>query len=492
MVDDKTKDKSIQKSDYHINWWTMAVLTTVAVASLRSDPAAAFYGLGSIFYFIVPAIVFLVPTALVSAELATGWKGGIYVWVREGMGNHWGFTSIWLQWIQNVVWYPSQLAFVAAALAYVFLKPDLANSGIYTAIVILVSYWAATFITLKGNNLFARVGSLSGILGTFIPGIVLVILGIVWLMKGEPSQIEFSWSKVIPPFTGFASIVLIVSNFLAYAGMEMNAVHVDQMKNPMKEFPKALLAAVLFILAIFILPTLAIAVAVPSDKLGLTTGINAAFEVFFSHWGVNWLTAVFSLLIVLGALASVITWIAGPSKGLFLAGKTGLLPPILQKENAAGMQEGILIPQGIIVTLLAALFVFIPNVSEAFFILIAAAVQLYLIMYILMFISAMRLRRIKPDVKRSYRVPAMDFVATVGLIASFLAFILGFVPPSQLTGISPQVYPWIVLLITAVLGLMPLLIYAVRKPNWCTISDEKFAELIGDHVTPVSQHLPKK
>jgi len=101
---------------------------------------------------------------------------------------------------------------------------------------------------------------------------------------------------------------------------------------PSKEFPKALLAAVLFILAIFILPTLAIAVAVPTSKLGLTTGINEAFEVFFSRWGVNWLTAVFSFLVVIGALASVVTWIAGPSKGLFIAGRTGLLPPILQKK----------------------------------------------------------------------------------------------------------------------------------------------------------------
>ena len=63
----------------------------------------------------IPAILFLVPTALVAAELATGWKGGVYVWVREAFGNRWGFQAIWLQWIQNVVWYPTQLAFIAAS-----------------------------------------------------------------------------------------------------------------------------------------------------------------------------------------------------------------------------------------------------------------------------------------------------------------------------------------------------------------------------------------
>ncbi|MCW1300849.1 MAG: amino acid permease, partial [Candidatus Parvarchaeota archaeon] len=487
-MDDKdksVKDAASQKSGRrYISWGTMSVMIVVAVASLRSDPADAFYGLGSIFYYIIPALVFLIPTALVAAELASGWKGGIYIWVREGMGNRWGFTAIWLQWIQNVVWYPSQLAFVAAALAYVFMAPNLANSGYYTATVILVAYWASTLIALRGNNIFARVGAWGGIIGTFIPGAVLILLGGLWLGTHQPSQVPISWSNVIPPFTGLASVVLIVSNFLAYAGMEVNAVHVDQLKNPSKDYTKALLVAFGIILAVFIPPTLAVAIAVPPAKLGLTSGITAAFEVFFEHWGVNWLTPILSLMVVLGALASVVVWIAGPSKGLLIAGRTGLLPPFLQKRNKAGIQQGILIPQGIIVTILAALFVFIPNVSVAFFLLIAAAAQLYLLMYILMFISAMTLRVKKPDVKRTYRVPAMNFIAIVGLVASALAFALGFIPPSELKGVPLVAYPLIVLAITFGLFIIPIIIYAVRKPEWKTVSDEEFAELIGAHATP--------
>nr|WP_277813363.1 amino acid permease [Cellulosimicrobium sp. MM] len=84
----------------------LAMLTVVVVASLRSLPAMASYGLGSVTLFIVPAILFLVPTALVAAELATGWKGGVFTWVREAFGERAGFVAIWLQWIQNVVWYP--------------------------------------------------------------------------------------------------------------------------------------------------------------------------------------------------------------------------------------------------------------------------------------------------------------------------------------------------------------------------------------------------
>ncbi len=103
-----------------ISWTTMAILTATAVASVRGLPAMAVYGWGSIGLYIIPAILFMVPIALVAAELASGWKGGVFVWVKEAYGDRIGFSAIWQQWIQNVVWYPAQLAFFASALAYVF------------------------------------------------------------------------------------------------------------------------------------------------------------------------------------------------------------------------------------------------------------------------------------------------------------------------------------------------------------------------------------
>lgn len=293
---------------------------------------------------------------------------------------------------------------------------------------------------------------------------------------------------MIPPYMGLASVVLIVSNFLAYAGMEVNAVHVDQLKNPAKDYPKGILVAFFIVLLVFIPPTLAIAVAVPPSTLGLTSGITAAFEVFFLHWHVNWLTPILSLMVVLGALASVVTWIAGPSKGLLIAGRTGLLPVGLQKRNAAGMQQGILVPQGLIVTALAAIFVFVPNVSMAFFLLIAAAAELYLLMYVLMFASAVILRHTKPHVQRAYRVPAMTLVAVVGLLASVAGIVLGFIPPSELDGLSKTTYTLLVIGITVILAAAPLVFYAMRKDSWRTITDAEFAQLIGEHVTPPSAH----
>ena len=115
----------MQKKKSYLSVFQMTIMTTITVASLRGLPAMAIEGKASIIMYLVPAILFLVPTALVGAELASTYQGGIYVWVKEAFGNKWGFLAIWLQWIQNVVWYPIQLPFVAAALAFAIRRFDL-------------------------------------------------------------------------------------------------------------------------------------------------------------------------------------------------------------------------------------------------------------------------------------------------------------------------------------------------------------------------------
>ncbi|SPF68267.1 Amino acid/polyamine transporter I [Propionibacterium ruminifibrarum] len=456
--------------------FNLAMLTVVAVASLRSLPAMASYGLASVLLFVIPAVLFLIPTALVAAELATGWKGGVFIWVREAFGERWGFLAIWLQWVQNVVWYPTQIAFIAVSLSYVVNRGELAGNGLYVAIVIIVLYWVSTFITLAGGNLFAKVGSWSGIVGTIFPAVLLVVLGLAWLATGTPSQTPLTAQAALPPWTGLASIVLIVSNVLAYAGMEVNAVHANEMADPGRGYPRSVLTSAAMILAIFILPTLAIAIAVPQRSLGVVDGINLAFQAFFDHWHIGWGTPVMSLLIALGAFASVVTWIAGPSKGLLAAARTGLLPPLLQRRNRAGVQRSILVLQGLIVTILALLFVVIPNGNTAFVTLIDMAAALYLIMYMLMFAAAIRLRTTRPQVKRTYRTPAMRLVAGVGFVACAAAFVLSFIRPAGFTGLSTVGYGLVVGVVIVVLGAPPLIFYALRKPRWCLEPDHATGE----------------
>lgn len=453
-------------SKSYLSMMQLAIMTTIAVASLRSLPAMAIEGKSSIIMYLVPALVFLIPTALIGAELGTTYEGGVYVWIREAFGNRLGFLAIWLQWIQNVVWFPIQLAFVASAFAFAINKGSLSNSGLFTGVVIIVVYWIATLLALQGGTLFAKVSSLAGLIGTLIPAAILLLLGLVWILTKQPITETYQHSSYIPKVTGLSSVVLLVSNVLAYAGMEMNSVHVSQMKNPKKDFTKSMLVAFILILGVFILPTLAMSIAVPTDKLGLTNGIMIAFQTFFDQFKMPWMGTVMSAAIFLGAIASVVTWIAGPSKGLLAAARTGLLPPSLQTKNKHGVQLGILILQGIIVTLLALIYVIVPDVSDVFLALVGMAAALYVLMYLLMFAAAVVLRKKEPNIPRGYKVPALTFVAAVGFVACLLALIMSFVPVTGENSIPVSIYPFVVATVVFLLGIPPLIFYSIRKKSW--------------------------
>ncbi|MEU2628589.1 MULTISPECIES: APC family permease [Kitasatospora] len=450
-----------------MTWLTLALMTTSSVASLRAAPTMAVYGLACVFLYIVPAIVFLLPTALVSAELASGWTGGVYNWVAQGLSKPLGFLAVWCQFAMTIFYYPSLLAYVASTIAYV-IDPALANSGLYTAIVIMVLYWTGVWVSSRGTGAVAGLASWGLVIGTLIPGTLLVVLGLVFLGQGNPSAAPMNASHIFPAWTGLASLVLIVNNFLSYSGMEMNAVHVSSLKDPPKEFPKSMFLAMGLVLLIFILPALAISWVVPADQLSLTAGVMQAFDAFFQYFDIGWLTPVIAVGLVAASLGGMLTWLAGPSKGLLLISRQeGYLPPFLQKLNAHGVQQNILVTQGVVTTAIALMYAFIPSVSSAYWIFSVITTQVYLIMYLLMFLAAIRLRRNQPDHPRGYRAPALVVLCVTGFAASAAAMVIGFVPSSQFSGGSVWSYVLIVGGGLLLLGLIiPLAFLKTRKPSW--------------------------
>ena len=126
----RRRTKAGAPSKHVLTWFAMALLILGSVGDLGSAPALAVLGLASVALYIVPAIVFLVPASLVSAELASGWTGGVCAWVTEGISPSMGFLAVWCQFAQTTFYYPAVLAYVASTLAYVF-APGLAHSGLY-------------------------------------------------------------------------------------------------------------------------------------------------------------------------------------------------------------------------------------------------------------------------------------------------------------------------------------------------------------------------
>ncbi len=451
----------------YMSWVTLALMTTSSVASLRSAPTMAVYGLACVFLYVIPAILFLMPTSLVAAELASGWQGGVYQWVSEGLSKPLGFLAVWCQFAMTIFYYPSLLAYVASTFAYI-IHPSLASNGLYVAIVIITVYWAGVYVSSQGTKTVAGLSSMGLVIGTLIPGTLLVVLGLVFLAQGNQSAAPMDSSHLLPAWAGLASLVLIVNNFLSYAGMEMNAVHVSSLKNPAKEFPKAMFLAMALVLVIFILPALAISWVVPSASLSLTAGVMQAFDAFFGHFGISFLTPIIGIALVAAALGGMLTWLAGPSKGLLLIGRSeGYLPPILTRLNKHGVQQNMLVAQGVFTTLIALLYAFIPDVSSAYWILSVITTQVYLIMYVLMFAAAAKLRRDDPDHPRGYRAPALMALCALGAASSIAAFTIGFVPPSQFGAGSPWVYVLIVGGGMGIVGLLiPYLFYRNRRDSW--------------------------
>jgi glutamate:GABA antiporter len=457
----------------YISWVALALMTTSSVASLRPSPTMAMYGLAAVFLYLLPALVFLLPTSLVSAELASGWSGGVYRWVSEGISKPMGFLAVWCQFAMTVFYYPSLLGFVAATLAYV-INPDLASNGIWTALIIMVCYWTGVWVSSRGTKGVAGLASGGLIIGTLIPGVLLVTLGVVFLGQGNESAAPMSADHLLPAWAGLSSLVLIVNNFLSYSGMEMNAVHVSSLRDPAKEFPKSIFLAMGLVLLIFIPPALAISWIVPAEQLSLTAGIMQAFDAVFAEFGSQWLTPIIGVMLVTASLAGMLTWLAGPSKGLLLISRQeGYLPPFLQRLNKHGVQQNILVTQGIVTTVIALGYALIPDVSSAYWIFSVITTQVYLIMYLLMFVAAVRLRRRQPDHPRGYRAPMLVGLCGVGFAASLAALLIGFVPPSQFESGSIGVYLLIVGGGALGLGLLvPYLFYRLRKPSWKSAEPE--------------------
>ncbi|MDO5470979.1 MAG: amino acid permease [Akkermansia sp.] len=471
---DGTPRSAVQKATLGV--FTLAMINVAAIVSLRGLPAETTYGLSSAFYYLFAAVFFLVPVSLVAAELTTGWpqKGGVFRWVGEAFGARLGFLAIWLQWIQTTIWFPTVLTFAAVSIA--FIGPNqswdsaLAANSHYVLLVVLVVYWLATLLNLRGMSTSGAITKWGGLLGTVIPAALLVLMGLAYWWMGNPIDISMQPGDFIPDLSKFSNIVLAASIFLFYAGMEMSAVHVKDVRNPGRDYPMAIGVAAVITVCIFVFGTLAIGFIIPAKDINLVQSLLVAFDRLFAWCGVPWMGNVLAVFLAFGVLAQVVAWVGGPSKGLLQVGKAGYLPRFMQRTNRNGVQVGILLLQGCIVTLLSILFVVLPSVQTAYQIISQLTIILYLIMYILMFAAAIYLRIREPQVPRAFRVPGgnvgMWLIGGLGLLSSLLALVFSFIPPSQIPVGSPVVYVGILIVGALIFAGIPLLIYAMRKPSW--------------------------
>jgi amino acid transporter len=251
--------------------------------------------------------------------------------------------------------------------------------------------------------------------------------------------------------------------------MEMMGVHVMEVDNPRKNYPKAIIIGSLITVIVFIFGTFSLGFIIPASEVNLTQSLLVGFDSYLAYFKMSWASPIVAIALMFGVLAGVLTWVSGPSKGIFAVGKAGYLPPVFQKENSHGVQRNILLIQGGIVTLLSLLFVVMPSVQSFYQILSQLTALLYLIMYMLMFASAIVLRYRMPNVERPFKLGGnglLWIIAGVGFLGSLLAFILSFIPPAQIATGSSSVWYSVLIGGALVVIIVPMIIYANRKAKW--------------------------
>ena len=321
--------------------------------------------------------------------------------------------------------------------------------------------WGATCFNLLGIKASSRLNIVGALAGTLIPAAVIVLLASYWLFSGRVSQINFSGSHFFPHFQ-ITNLVFFTGVLSGYAGMQITAFHAPNVKNPARSFPRAIFLAVIIILLVTIFTSLAIGIVVPSNNLSLVSGLMEGFAGFFSAFHLPWAVPLLAALIVMGAFSTLSAWLLGPARGLLTASQQGHFIKYFGKQSRREVPVRILILQAVMASLLATIFLLMPDASSAFWILLDLSSQSTLLMYILVFSAAIRLRYKQPHTTRPFRVAGgyggMWLIAGAGILASGTAIIIGFFPPAYLHIRSLWHYEIILLGCSGVYLLIPFII----------------------------------
>ena len=379
----------------YISLMALVMMNVTIIGSVANDVQQAYYGLSSITLFIIGAIVFFLPTGLVAAELASGWgqRGGIFRWVGEALGPGFAFSCLLILWFQTSINFGSGVASSAATIG--FYTPDwdwavnFMNHPQFQLLIMiawLAYYWGLTWVSTKGVKAFAGLTKYGVIIGTFIPLGFMVIMTCVWLAQGHVSNVEFAPQNLLPEWHGLSTLALAAGVFFSFAGIDMNAAHIKQLKKPQKEFPMSIFIAMILTLIIFIAGTLCIAIVTPVSEMNLVYGLYQTYRILGECFSCPWIYVAFVWVGLGASMASLVTNLAGPSFMLGQAGRSGFLPKFMQNNNKHGMPSRLMYMQMGFMTVVAFLVFLIPNI-EGFVILITQAITiLYMMYYVLMFV----------------------------------------------------------------------------------------------------------
>lgn len=451
-------------------------ITMAFFGSIRSVPTLAINGWTGITYIVAAVIIFAIPIALIAAELATAWseEGGPQLWVKEGLGERWSFVTSWILWIQMVTGMTMVGGIIGVILSYVINKPSLSQNNIFIFICLLVGFWGVTILNFK-FNMIKIVGKFGTLVGVFIPFIALIILGIAYLIKFGINPVgylgSFQATKLIPNIHNLGSLTYFSAIIFIFAGVEISSVHINNIHNPKRNYPIAVIISVIILIIINSIAGLTVANVIPKGHIELTNVLQP-FVIYTNALHLpSIIDNILAFMIIIGVLSQMSAWVLGPSKAMIRVAEAGNLPKFFQKKTKTGIPVNLVITQAVLVSLLSLSYVGMKNVNGAFFMIGIVTTILYCIVYILICISAIRLRYTKPEIKRSFRLGSkgnriMWIVALLALFGVILTIIISLIPPSIIGKNQKNFYIEFQVIGGLITVIIPLLIFKFKKESW--------------------------
>ena len=407
-----------------------AILATVCITLVaESVPPTAAIGNSQYFWWIFLIIAFCVPYGMISAELGTTYQseGGMYDWVKRAFGPKWAGRVAWNYWINFPLWIASLAVAVTDVLAGIF---DLELS---LPVLILLQLSYTWIVSLLGTQ---RIGESKWIvnIGTFFKIIFMLSLGIlgiyVFMKTGESANPIRSTADLLPSLdlAGLSFISVIIFNFL---GFEVVATFVDDMENPKKEIPKALIVGGALMAFFYVLPATGINIAMTTEQAE-ASGITESFMILLTNLGVNAdivriIVIAVGLMFIYTMIANIVSWSFGVNSVARYSAEDGCLPKAFAKTNENGVPYMASIINGIVASIIIIIGIVLGQVSESasnlFWTFFSLSLVTLLIGYIPMFLAFLKLRKVD-NTPRVYKVGGGKTFIRLFAIIPFVLLIL--------------------------------------------------------------------
>lgn len=468
--------------------WSLGIFTFGFLANVNTTPQLATFGLGAIALIFGAIVLFLTPTAMASAEMGSTFPrtGGIYHWVRLAFGENWGFLVIWIEWASFVVAWPGIMGTITLQAAFV-VDPSLQdNRGFVLAVVVFVT-WVAAFLALRGLRVANVLTWFAVGCGVVLPALIICVLAVRWIASGNPIAMSTGAGSLIPDLHG-SDLAFLSGALLMFSGIEISAIHADDIDNPGHTIPRANLVAVVLCFALFVPMTLAIAIVVPSGKIDIVTGVLQAARTLFDDIGAGWMVTVFAGMLVVGLAAALVQILGGPSRGLMVAARQGgHLPPLFQRQNGAKMPIAIILAQASISSVLALGYQFLGSVQNAWFMFALVQTNMTLVLYVLMLAAVVRLRRTAAREHRPYRIPGgrpgLFIVCGTGTLVCLFGITLSLFPTSDAKSLPVWAYELALIAGTVGFIVVPFVLRPFRRPSW-TVNEAPVSEITAVSSPP--------